>query len=197
MQSSANVTFSKPGSGTSRSGYIWVAPSGTTLPTDATTELASAFMGLGYISEDGLTEPASLEAGDDIIAAGGDTVATGDPTFSKTWTGTCIEALNENLLKVAYGSDNVTVKAASTSAAGSIAIEEKSRELTHYVIVVDELLKDKRRRRNVMADATFLVTGDITHSHSSLMNYEFTITAYPTDSAPAQKVYIEIPKTSA
>lgn len=197
MQSSANVTFSKPGSGTSRSGYIWVAPSGTTLPTDATTELASAFMGLGYISEDGLTEPASLEAGDDIIAAGGDTVATGDPTFSKTWTGTCIEALNENLLKVAYGSDNVTVKAATTSAAGSISIEEKSRELTHYVIVVDELLKDKRRRRNVMADATFLVTGDITHSHSSLMNYEFTITAYPTDSAPAQKVYIEIPKTSA
>lgn len=197
MQSSANVTFSKPGSGTSRSGYIWVAPSGTTLPTDATSELASAFMGLGYISEDGLTEPASLEAGDDIIAAGGDTVATGDPTFSKTWTGTCIEALNENLLKVAYGSDNVTVKAASTTAAGSIAIEEKSRELTHYVIVVDELLKDKRRRRNVMADATFLITGDVTHSHSSLMNYEFTITAYPTDSAPAQKVYIEIPKTSA
>lgn len=197
MQSSANVTFSKPGSGTSRSGYIWVAPSGTTLPTDATSELATAFMGLGYISEDGLTEPASLEAGDDIIAAGGDTVATGDPTFSKTWTGTCIEALNENLLKVAYGSDNVTVKAASTTAAGSIAIEEKSRELTHYVIVVDELLKDKRRRRNVMADATFLITGDVTHSHSSLMNYEFTITAYPTDSAPAQKVYIEIPKTSA
>ncbi len=196
-QSSANVTFSKPGEGTNRSGYIWVAPAGTALPTDATSDLASAFMGLGYISEDGLTEPASLEAGDSIVAAGGDTVATGDPTFSKTWTGTCIEALNENLLKVAFGSDNVTVKAATSSAAGSITINEKSRELTHWVIVVDELLKDKRRRRNVMADATFLITGDITHSHTSLMNYEFTITAYPTDTAPAQTVYIEVPKTSA
>lgn len=197
MQSSANVTFSKPGSSANRSGYIWVAPLGTELPSDAITDLDSSFMGLGYISEDGLTEPASLEAGDDIIAAGGDTVATGDPTFSKTWTGTCIEALNDNLLKVAFGSDNVTITAASASEAGSITIEEKSRELTHYVIVVDELLKDKRRRRNVMADATFLITGDITHSHSSLMNYEFTITAYPTSSAPAQTVYIEIPKTSA
>lgn len=197
MQSSANVTFSKPGSSANRSGYIWVAPLGTELPSDAITDLDSAFMGLGYISEDGLTEPASLEAGDAIIAAGGDTVATGDPTFSKTWTGTCIEALNDNLLKVAFGSDNVTVTAASASEAGSITIKEKSRELTHYVIVVDELLKDKRRRRNVMADATFLITGDITHSHSSLMNYEFTITAYPTSSAPAQTVYIEIPKTSA
>lgn len=197
MQSSANVTFSKPGSSANRSGYIWVAPLGTELPSDAITDLDSTFMGLGYISEDGLTEPASLEAGDDIIAAGGDTVATGDPTFSKTWTGTCIEALNDNLLKVAFGSDNVTITAASASEAGSITIKEKSRELTHYVIVVDELLKDKRRRRNVMADATFLITGDITHSHSSLMNYEFTITAYPTSSAPAQTVYIEIPKTSA
>lgn len=197
MQSSTNVTFSKPGSSANRSGYIWVAPLGTELPSDAITDLDSAFMGLGYISEDGLTEPASLEAGDAIIAAGGDTVATGDPTFSKTWTGTCIEALNDNLLKVAFGSDNVTVTAASASEAGSITIKEKSRELTHYVIVVDELLKDKRRRRNVMADATFLITGDITHSHSSLMNYEFTITAYPTSSAPAQTVYIEIPKTSA
>lgn len=197
MQSSANVTFSKPGSSANRSGYIWVAPLGTELPSDAITDLDSAFMGLGYISEDGLTEPASLEAGDDIIAAGGDTVATGDPTFSKTWTGTCIEALNDNLLKVAFGSDNVTITTASASEAGSITIKEKSRELTHYVIVVDELLKDKRRRRNVMADATFLITGDITHSHSSLMNYEFTITAYPTSSAPAQTVYIEIPKTSA
>lgn len=107
-QSSANVTFSKPGASANKSGYIWVAPLGTPIPTDATTELGVAFVGLGYLSEDGLTEPASLTAGDDIVAAGGDTVAQADPTFSKTWTGTCIEALNEDLLKVAYGSTNVT-----------------------------------------------------------------------------------------
>lgn len=193
-QSSANVTFSKPGTSANKSGYIWVAPLGTAIPADATTELASAFVGLGYLSEDGLTEPASFEPGDEIVAAGGDTVAQADPTFSKTWTGTCIEALNEDLLKVAYGSANVTVKPPSPSADGSITIKEKAGDLEHHVIVIDETLKGGRKRRNVMADATFLVTGDITHVHTALVNFDFTITAYPTADQPAQTQYITIPK---
>ena len=193
-QSSANVTFSKPGTSTNKSGYIWVAPLGTTVPTDATTELNTAFVGLGYLSEDGLTEPAAYTAGDDIVAAGGDTVAQADPTFSKTWTGTCIEALNEDLLKVAYGSDNVTVIDATESTDGTITVKEQAGDLEHHVIVIDEMLKGGRKRRNVMADATFLITGDISHVHTALVNFEFTITAYPTATQPAQTQYITIPK---
>lgn len=193
-QSSANVTFSKPGTGANKSGYIWVAPLGTTIPTDATTELDAAFVGLGYLSEDGLTEPASLSAGDDIVAAGGDTVAQADPTFSKTWTGTCIEALNEDLLKVAYGSANVTVEQATSTKDGSITVKEQASDLEHHVIVIDEMLKGGRKRRNVMADATFLITGDISHVHTALVNFEFTINAYPTAAQPAQTQYITIPK---
>lgn len=192
-QSSANVTFSKPGTSANKSGYIWAAPLGTAVPTDATTELDKAFVGLGYLSEDGLTEPASFEPGDDIVAAGGDTVAQADPTFSKTWTGTCIEALNEDLLKVAYGSSNVTVTPASTTD-GSITIKEQAGDLEHHVIVIDEMLKGGRKRRNVMADATFLITGDISHVHTALVNFEFTITAYPTADHPSQTQYITIPK---
>lgn len=193
-QSSANVTFSKPGASANKSGYIWVAPLGTTIPTDATTELDAAFVGLGYLSEDGLTEPASLTAGDDIVAAGGDTVAQADPTFSKTWTGTCIEALNEDLIKVAYGSANVTVDKATSSKDGSITVKEQAGEIEHHVIVIDEMLKGGRKRRNVMADATFLITGDISHVHTALVNFEFTINAYPTATQPAQTQYITIPK---
>lgn len=192
-QSSANVTFSKPGASANKSGYIWVAPLGTAIPTDANVELDKAFVGLGYLSEDGLTEPASFTAGDDIVAAGGDTVAQADPTFSKTWTGTCIEALNEDLLKVAYGSGNVTVNPAGATD-GSITIKEQAGDIEHHVIVIDEMLKGGRRRRNVMADATFLITGDISHVHTALVNFEFTITAYPTANQPAQTQYITIPK---
>ena len=193
-QSSANVTFSKPGTSANKSGYIWVAPLGAPLPTDATSELDPTFVGLGYLSEDGLTEPASLTVGDDIVAAGGDTVAQADPTFSKTWTGTCIEALNEDLLKVAYGSTNVTVTAATSSKDGVITIKEQAGDLEHHVIVINEMLKGGRVRRNVMADATFLITGDISHVHTALVNFEFTINAYPTATQPAQIQYITIPK---
>lgn len=193
-QSSANVTFSKPGASANKSGYIWVAPLGTTLPTDATSELGTAFVGLGYLSEDGLTEPASFEPGDDIVAAGGDTVAQADPTFSKTWTGTCIEALNEDLLKVAYGSSNVAVVAATDSKVGTITVKERAGSVEHHVIVIDEMLKGGRKRRNVMADATFLITGDISHVHTALVNFDFTINAYPTATQPAQTQYITVPK---
>jgi hypothetical protein len=192
-QSSANVTFSKPGTIDNKSGYIWVAPLGTAVPTDATSALSEEFVGLGYLSEDGLTEPAAYEAGDTIVAAGGDTVAQADPTFSKTWTGTCIEALNEDLIKVAYGSTNVTVtKAPGTD--GTIVVKERASGLEHHVIVIDETLKGGRKRRNVMADATFLITGDISHVHTALVNFEFTINAYPTADQPAQIQYITIPK---
>lgn len=193
-QSSANVTFSKPGASANKSGYIWVAPLGTEIPTDATTELIPEFVGLGYLSEDGLTEPASLSVGDDIVAAGGDTVAQADPTFSKTWTGTCIEALNIDLLRVAYGSTNVTVIKATGGGDDVITVKEQAGDLEHHVIVIDEMLKGGRKRRNVMADATFLITGDISHVHTALVNFEFTINAYPTATQPAQTQYITIPK---
>ena len=56
------------------------------------------------------------------------------------------------------------------------------------------MLKGGRKRRNVMADATFLITGDISHVHTAVVNFEFTITAYPIATAPAQIQYITIPK---
>ena len=185
-QDSKNVTFSKPFADADRSGYIWVAPTGTALPNDAKATLDKAFVGLGYISEDGLTEPAALELADGIVAAGGDTVAQGDPTFNKTWTGTCIEALNIDMLKTAYGAANVT------GTGDTFSYEEKAITPEHHVIVIDELLSGNRRRRSVMADATFVITGDITHVHTDLMGFEFTITAYPSTNlnGAAQKVYV-------
>lgn len=186
-QTSKNVTFSKPFADADRSGYIWVAPLGTAVPTDAISALGAEFVGLGYVSEDGLVEPAAFEEADGIIAAGGEVVAKGDPTFNKTWTGTAIEALNTDLLKVIYGTAQVTVDAET----GDIEIDEKGISPEHHVIVIDELLANGRPQRSIMADAQFIVTGDVPHVHTELVSYEFTINAYPTADMPAQKRYIK------
>ena len=82
-----NVIVGKP----KTDGAIFMAPAGTTLPTDATTALASAFKCLGYVSEDGVVNSNSPES-EDIKAWGGDIVAsplTGKPDkFSFTLTRT-------------------------------------------------------------------------------------------------------------
>ena len=52
------------------SGAVYVAPKGTTLPTDATTSLGAAFTCLGYVSEDGLENQNELDSGE-IKAWGG------------------------------------------------------------------------------------------------------------------------------
>ena len=69
MPTVANVTTGKP----KVAGAVFVAPTGTTLPTDATTALGTAFKELGYVSEDGVTNNNSPES-ENVKAWGGDTV---------------------------------------------------------------------------------------------------------------------------
>src|SRR5690625_1766856 len=103
MSNAKNVTTAKPKVG----GAVYTAPIGTTLPTDATSELDSEFKGLGYISEDGMTNENTPES-ENIKAWGGDTVANVQTSKEDRFTYTLIEALNVNVLKQVFGEDNVT-----------------------------------------------------------------------------------------
>ena len=186
LQDSKNVGASKPYKDGTRSGYIWIAPLGTQLPTKYDDALDPAFTGIGYLSDDGLTEPAALSPGDDVNDAGGEQIFQYDPKFAKTWTGTAVESRNVDLLKAAFGSANVTVDATT----GMVTYSESAISPEHHVIVVDELVRGKRSR-HVMADATFMITDDISHVSTKLVSYGFTISAYATDTYPAQRTFME------
>ena len=186
LQNTKNVGASKPFKDGTRSGYIWIAPAGSALPAKYDEELDAAFAGLGYMSDDGLTEPAALSPGDNVNDAGGEQIFQYDPTFAKTWTGTAVESKNVDLLKAAFGTDNVTVDATT----GMVTYSESAISPEHHVIVVDELVRGKRVR-HVMPDATFMITDDVSHVSTALVSYGFTITAYATDTYPAQRTFME------
>ena len=87
-------------------GAVSVAPLGSALPTDATSELDTAFKSLGFVSEDGFTISTSSTS-ENIKEWGGEVVNSSQTEKSESAKIKLIEALNAEVLKFVYGSSNV------------------------------------------------------------------------------------------
>ena len=166
MADAKKVTVSKPKIG----GAVYRAPLGSKLPTDATTALDAAFVGLGYVSEDGLTNSNSPES-DKIKAWGGDTVHTYQTDKPDTFQFMLIEALNADVLKAVYGEDNVTgtIKEGLTVKANSSAAED--------CCWVVEMVLNNVLKRVVVPCAKITELDDIVYADEQALGYAITLTA--------------------
>ena len=175
------VTTGKP----KVSGSVYVAPIGTTLPTDATTELPSAFVGLGYVSEDGLENSTDMSIST-IKEWGGLIVYNSLDELTDQFKLTLIEAENIDVLKTVYGDDHVT-----TAADGTIHIEATADDPQERVYVFELALRNGLAKRIVVPDGAITARDAITYTASDAVGYAITISAYPDANGKTHDEYQE------
>lgn len=181
MATVSNVTAAKP----VVAGAVSVAATTATLPTAAGSSLGSGWTGLGYISEDGLTNANSPES-ETIKAWGGDIVLTPVTGKEDTFSFTLIEAINLDVLKVIYGSSNV-----SGTLGSGVTVNAKTGEMEAHAWVVDMVLRNNVAKRIVIPNGTISEVGEITYADNEAVGYEITITAFPNSSGVTHIEYIK------
>lgn len=179
-----NVTSAKPKAG----GAIYTAPLGTELPTDAVSELDTAFKGLGYVSEDGVTNE-DTRSSENIKAWGGDIVGAVQTEKEDKFTYKLIESLNVEVLKEVYGSSNVTGDLDK-----GIHIKSNSKELEAHAIVVDMIMNGGILKRIVLPNAKVDEVGEIVYIDGEAVGYETTLKCFPDKNGDTHHEYIVKPK---
>ena len=181
-QTTSNVTAAKPATG----GSLSVAATTASLPTSTSASISS-FTGLGYISEDGLTNEITRDS-EEIKAWGGDTVLQPQTGFTDTFHCTLIEMLNTDVMKEVFGAANVS----GTLSAG-ITVNVSSDELVERAWVADMIMRGGVAKRIVIPKGRITEVGEITYADSEAAGYEITITAFPDSSGKTHYEYVKEP----
>ena len=166
-------------------GAVFTAPIGTVLPTDATTPLGDAYIGLGYVSEDGLSNSNDMSIST-IKEWGGLIVYNSLDEFTAQFSLTLIESENVDVLKTVYGDDNVTV-----AVDGTIHVKVTSADPQERVFVFDLALRNGLAKRIVIADGAITAREEINYTASDVIGYGITISAYPDANGKTHDEYME------
>jgi hypothetical protein len=158
-------------------GGVFVAPSGTTLPTNATTALNVAFENLGYMDENGVAVAIDEEIQNIRAWQNGVTVRTVKSGQTTTITFTPMET-NSVVL-------NEWMPGGFSANTGEISAEQSTTK--PWIVQVEDQGNDIRL---VVPSGQLTTRGTVTFSNGAAVTYPFTITCYPDGSGVEVYYYI-------
>lgn len=166
-------------------GAIFIAPSGTPLPTDASSTLNAAFKCLGYASEDGVTISEDSDT-NELKAWGGVTVRVTNSSFSETIAFTPMQ-IDEDVMKATYGADSVSYDAAT----GKMTVKHGVNDIASVEMVIETIPAPDMKRRYVAPSAKLTERGDASANGSDSDGRELTFTCQPDGDGVTIYEYIE------
>lgn len=156
-------------------GGIFVAPTGTTLPTDPDEVLDGEFDDLGYVGEEGITEAQASDVTDILAWQNSAVVRKVQTSHDLTYALTLIETKTE-VLETFYGPLDGAV------------VEVTGDQLGRKSFVID-VVDGEHDIRIVVPEGQVTERGDITYANGEAIGYPITITAYPDDSGVKAYIY--------
>jgi hypothetical protein len=165
MPDVSQVTAGKPKIG----GHVWRAPLGTTLPTTAVAALDNAFIDMGYISDEGVSNADSIE-NNQVKAWGGTVVLNSMTSRDQAYKAAFISAMNPEVQKMVYGNTNV-----SGTVTTGMTVTGNSKELEESSYVIDMIAKGNVAHRIVIPSAKPTAIEDIVYNDPDAVAYGVTL----------------------
>jgi hypothetical protein len=156
---------------------IYCAPTGTAAPNAPTVEPDAAWIELGWVSEDGVTNGIQRDT-TKHYAWGGSVVKTTQDKYTETFKFALLESSRE-VLELVFGKDNVT------GTGDNILVDHTEKMLDRQSFIIDFVDGD-RIGRHYIKDGMVTEVGDLVYTHKGLMQYELTVDVYkPADGTAA------------
>lgn len=164
-----------------------VVETGGTVPTDATTAIATALNHepAGFVSEDGVTKTVDRTI-EKIRDWNGDTVITVQSDHGVTLQLTFMEGANATVLKRIFGEENVVISGKN------ITIKDTAVELPHFSLNIEIKGSASKKIRLFAPDAQITETGDVTFVRSGVIQYQVTIECFDVDDVKLYQFISEI-----
>lgn len=153
-------------------GALYKAPPGTAVPADSGATLDAAFVNLGYLSEDGITENWE-DSVDDVVAWQSATTVRSSTTESKLSLELTMIETNKDVLETFHrGSTMATVSAGEYRLDVVPATADPS-------IWVFDVIDGSRRIRLLFNNGEITARGAVPYANGSAVMYPVTLQAYP------------------
>lgn len=169
-------------------GGVYLAPAGTSLPTDSVTSLAGTYVACGYVSDGGLQLTPSVSTAD-IREWGGNLVRRIVQTFDGTLSWEFLQT-DEQSMKATFGSSAVTVTAANSTHGKQLAVK-LSAALAPSGVWVFQIKDGDNKVRIVVPDGQITTVGEVSFVSGDAIKWPVTLSCYPDSSGNSIYIYTD------